>query len=492
MTTFQTILVVYLLVNITLIFIVPVFRQKYKSLRPTKSAEVVGTIIVFLIDILFCPFILMSYYLKKKNQVPQKELEDVIKQYKQVVNEHKSDIVSSDTASPEYDKKFHSLIESSFFFYPKKSTNVNEIEFFVAPNEKFANENSQRGQIAIYVFEWLQLTNRKNPNLYNQILSLFVEEEKMSIQEHLDYIQSIIKNDSLAQIIRDTKILKATSERLRAYNKIIDRFSNSLMRLFVEHENEMEQFIEKINNNFLPTERITKTNNLKVKDIEDVFLRDVLSGKNLLEDEIETEREKKKTDTKSIETNDNRKYFEFSEKEKADFLSFVCGKTLKKSVLFLKFLFENKKKLGINFLDKCNPNKTFFSVMELSAIAYIYYDIALLSNKLKSERAVFNNAFYDSCKNLADALNEEFTPDYFNSLTDEIGELIRNNDENMLNILSARISQTLKNNAPVDNILGVGADFFDVVSLVPYLTKYTIESMEGAKHFTDTLKGTSK
>ncbi|NLE05787.1 MAG: hypothetical protein GX638_13445 [Crenarchaeota archaeon] len=187
---------------------------------------------------------------------------------------------------------------------------------------------------------------------------------------------------------------------------------------------------------------------------------------------------------------DDRGYFEFSDKEKADFLSFVCvEKMLKKSVLFLKFLFENKKKLGINFLDKCNSNRTFFSVMELSVIAYIYYDVALFTNGLNSERKAFINAFYDSCKNLADTLREKFTPDYFNSLTDEIGKLIRNNDENLLNILSARISLTLKNNAPVGNVLGLGADFFDVVLLVPFLIEHTTESMEGAKHFIDTLKG---
>jgi hypothetical protein len=222
-------------------------------------------------------------FFKKKNK--KQELDDIIRQYKQVVNEHKSDIVFCDTTSPEYDKIFHSLINSSFFFYPKKSANANEIEFFVTPDEKFADENSQRGQVAICVFEWLQLTYSKNSNLYSQILSLFVEEEKMSIEEHLNYIQSIIKNDSLTQIIRDTKVLKAISERLRAYNKIIDRFSNSLMHLFAEHENEIiEQCISGINDFYLPTEKITTINNLTANDIESIFVRDVLGGKNLLEE----------------------------------------------------------------------------------------------------------------------------------------------------------------------------------------------------------------
>jgi len=226
----------------------------------------------------------------KKNKDQNKELDNLIKQYKQSVEEHKSDVVSCDTKSKEYDDIFYKLINSSVFFYPKKSTDVKDIDFFASLNDKFANENNPKGIIAIHVFEWLQLTNKKNSSLYSQILSLFIEEEKMSIEEHLNYIQSITINDSLPQIIRDTKILKAISERLKAYCKIIDRFSSLLMCFFAEHEKEIKQCISRFDNDYLPTEKIININNLTVKDIENIFLRDMLSDKNNEENFIEKTR----------------------------------------------------------------------------------------------------------------------------------------------------------------------------------------------------------
>jgi hypothetical protein len=230
---------------------------------------------------------LFDFFKKKKENDFQQKFNDVMKEYMSFVEENKSKILEIENTTGEYyDNIFDNLMKSSGFFYPHKSQKIDDIEFMIIPPDtQFANENSQRGQIGIYVYLWLRNVNSQNKAFHNHLFSLFIENKALSVEEHLNYIQSIIKNNSLTKIIRDTKILQAISTRLRAYCAIIEKLTATLLTFYVEHEDDCVRCLLKINKEYLPTTHIKNSYNLTIQDIENIFIRDMLSGKDLTKEE---------------------------------------------------------------------------------------------------------------------------------------------------------------------------------------------------------------
>jgi hypothetical protein len=226
---------------------------------------------------------LFNFFKKGKQEKFQQKFDDIMKEYTSFVEEQKSKVLNcEDTTGEYYNKIFDDLMQSSGFFYPRKSNDTDEIEFLVIPPDvKYAKNDSQTGQIGMYVFLWLRNISSQNNNLHNHFLSLYFDNKQMSIEEHLNYIQSIIKNDSLTQIIRDTKIMQAISIRLRAYFTIIEKLTETLLTFYVEHENDCVRILLQINKEYSPTKQIKNTDTLTIQDIERIFIRDMLSGKEL-------------------------------------------------------------------------------------------------------------------------------------------------------------------------------------------------------------------
>jgi hypothetical protein len=225
---------------------------------------------------------IFNFFKRNKQKDFQQQFNQVMNEYKNFVEENKSKTLDENTSEKYYDDIFDEVMLSSGFFYPHKSQNIDDIEFMVIPPDtQFANENSQRGQIGLFVYLWLRNVSKQNIVFHNHLLSLFIESPQLSIEEHLNYIQSIIKNDSLTQIIRDTKILQAISIRIRAYCVIIERLTNSLLKFYVEHEDDCVRCLLQIDKEYSPTERIENVSGLSIQNIEYIFIRDMLSGKDL-------------------------------------------------------------------------------------------------------------------------------------------------------------------------------------------------------------------
>ncbi|MDR1896486.1 MAG: hypothetical protein LBR10_06825 [Prevotellaceae bacterium] len=198
---------------------------------------------------------LFDFFRKKKEKDFQQKFDSVMSEFMNFVEEQKIKVVNhEDTTGKYYDGIFDDLMQSSSFFYPHKSNNADDIEFMILPPDvKYANEKSQRGQIGLFVYLWLRNINEQNKLFHNHLLSLCAESPRLSIEEHLNYIQSIIKNDSLTQIIRDTKILQAISTRLRAYCTIVERLTDFLLAFYVEHEDDCVRCLLQIDKEYSPT-----------------------------------------------------------------------------------------------------------------------------------------------------------------------------------------------------------------------------------------------
>jgi hypothetical protein len=230
---------------------------------------------------------LFDLFRKRKGKEFQQEFNDMMNEYMNFVENNKTKILDSeDTTGEYYDNIFDDLMLSSGFFYPHKSQNADDIEFMVIPPDiKYANKNSQKGLSGLFVYLWLRDVSEQNIILHNHLLSLFTENQQLSIEEHLNYIQSIIKNDSLTQIIRDTKILQAISIRLRTYCSIIEKLAATFFTFYIEHEDDCVQCLLEINKEYMPTTQIKNSYNLTITDIEYIFIRDTLSRGDLAQEE---------------------------------------------------------------------------------------------------------------------------------------------------------------------------------------------------------------
>lgn len=194
----------------------------------------------------------------------------------------KSPIVVSNNSSDFYDKSFDALLKTGAFAYPYSSENMDEVCFIAfGDGTAWANENKQESQIAIYVYNWILYVAKKNTALYKHIISLMDDEKSYTEIEKIDFISSVLKNKSIEQLLNDKNAVNQVFIRIRAYKNLIDRLTEGILTFYTEHEDKIENYIVRANNDYPLTSKISQIIDLTIFDIDRISLRDMLSGQEL-------------------------------------------------------------------------------------------------------------------------------------------------------------------------------------------------------------------
>lgn len=180
-----------------------------------------------------------------------------------------------------YDKIFDSLLETGVFNYPYSSENKDEMTFAIfGDGTTWLNKNKQESQIAIYVYLWLRYVAKKNKTLHTHLIKLMNDEKTFFEREKTGFIKSVIQNNSTEQLFSDPKAVNHLFNRARAYKNWIGRLTENLLSFYAEYEDKIDHIISRINKEYSETPKISRTD-LTIQDIDHIFLRDMLSGKEL-------------------------------------------------------------------------------------------------------------------------------------------------------------------------------------------------------------------
>ncbi len=180
-----------------------------------------------------------------------------------------------------YNVIFNSMLETGMFAYPKYSDKQDDMLFAVlGDGTAWANKNNPSSEVSIYVFHWLKYLSQKNTLVYNQILNIAYNNERISDEAKKHYILNTIRSKNIEDLFSDSTAVDAMFKRVKVYTSMIDRLTNTLLSFWSKHEDDANFYVSKINKNYPITEKISH-NNLTIKDVENIFLRDMLSGKSL-------------------------------------------------------------------------------------------------------------------------------------------------------------------------------------------------------------------
>ena len=180
-----------------------------------------------------------------------------------------------------YDKSFDALLDTGAFAYPYSSENTDEMDFVsFGDGTTWMNENKQESQIAIYVYQWLRYVSKRNKALHSHLIKLMNDEKTFSENEKIAFISSVIKNKSIEQLFSDPKAVNHLFNRARAYRNAIKRLTENLLSFYSEHEDKTDYFVSRANKDYPDTPKILRAD-LTIQDIDRIFLRDMLSGKEL-------------------------------------------------------------------------------------------------------------------------------------------------------------------------------------------------------------------
>jgi len=194
------------------------------------------------------------------------------------------EVVLCNSTNEFYDKMFDTLLDTGNFFYPQISSNFDEVEFFVTPEETYANKgNRTENLVALMAFKWLRFVSKENPNLHNNIL-LHVDDKKVfSINDKKNFITNILQNKTLEDFLSDDKVTDAIFIRIRGYHNLIKRLTSCLLAFYSEHQNGIDDYLSCANRDYYPTKEVTDIDNFTIQDIDRIFIRDMLGGKSLVE-----------------------------------------------------------------------------------------------------------------------------------------------------------------------------------------------------------------
>jgi tetratricopeptide (TPR) repeat protein len=220
-----------------------------------------------------------EYKKKKKERMnnPDELLDKFVKVLRQT---YPKSITVCDSSEDFYDKMFEELIESSPFLMPQYDCVVTE------KKEVFASEKNLQGAIASHAFLWFRNIYKQNLKLYKHIFSLANKgvDQNLSEEDKKIIIEGTLGNVP-KQIFSDSNALNAIFSRVSTYLSLIKRQTNGFFSFYSEHGNkdDIEYFLSRANNDFVKTINITDIARLEIFDIDIIFLRDMLGGKNLTE-----------------------------------------------------------------------------------------------------------------------------------------------------------------------------------------------------------------
>jgi hypothetical protein len=188
----------------------------------------------------------------------------------------KNPIQISNSSTDFYDKMFETLLNSNPFAMPQYACFITEKRDIYADGE-----DNQIGIVSSYAYLWLRNVSKKNKLFYEHILSQIPTDFAGSFDEQKSLISATLLKAKLEQIYSDKNAVYQIYSRIKAYLKIIDRFTNELLEFYIEHENDVDYFLARANQDYLPTKQITNISNLTLQDIDRIFIRDILNERIL-------------------------------------------------------------------------------------------------------------------------------------------------------------------------------------------------------------------
>ncbi|MDR3118131.1 MAG: hypothetical protein LBU44_01700 [Mediterranea sp.] len=201
---------------------------------------------------------------------------DAYYQFLLVFVKTKSPINISNFSNDFYDKMFEEILNSNLFAMPQYACFVTEKRVIYANSEE-----NQMGIVSGYVYLWLRNIMSKNKLFYKHILSLIPNDFASSYEEQKSLIGATFSSVKLEQLYEDKNTVYQIYNRIKAYLKLIDRLTNGLLAFYSEQENDINYFLSRANQNYLPTNKIRNIAQLNIQDIDRIFIRDMLNGKNL-------------------------------------------------------------------------------------------------------------------------------------------------------------------------------------------------------------------
>jgi len=189
----------------------------------------------------------------------------------------KEPIQVSNSSDDFYDKMFEGMLDSNSFGMPQYACFVTEDKKIYADGKE-----NQRGIVSGYTYLWLRNVANKNKPLHQHILSLPHNDFAISFEEQKSLINITLIGAKLEQLYGDKNAVYQIYNRVRTYIKLIERFAKELIDFYSEHKNDIDYFLSRANQDYLPTNQITNISSLTLQDIDRIFIRDMLNEEKLL------------------------------------------------------------------------------------------------------------------------------------------------------------------------------------------------------------------
>jgi len=188
----------------------------------------------------------------------------------------KEPIQVSNSSDDFYDKMFEGMLDSYPFSIPQCAC-------FVTKDKKIYadGKDNQQGIVSGYTYLWLRNAANKNKQLHKHILSLPHNDFASSFEEQKSLINTTLLGAKLEQLYGDKNAVYQIYNRIKTYLKLIDRFTNELLDFYSKHEKDIDYFISRTNQDYLPTKQISNVSSLTLQDIDHIFIRDMLNGEKI-------------------------------------------------------------------------------------------------------------------------------------------------------------------------------------------------------------------
>ncbi|GHV44678.1 hypothetical protein FACS1894180_6310 [Bacteroidia bacterium] len=187
----------------------------------------------------------------------------------------KNPINVSNSSDDFYDKMFEKILNSNLFAMPQYACFVTEKKEIYADGK-----DNYAGIVSSYAYLWLRNVANKNKLLYKHILSLIPNDLAIPFEEQKSLISITLAK--LDQLYEDKNAVYQIYNRIKVYLQIINRFTNELLEFYAEHEKDINYFLSRANQDYLPTKKIQNVAQLTIQDIDHIFIRDMLNEKVLL------------------------------------------------------------------------------------------------------------------------------------------------------------------------------------------------------------------
>lgn len=197
-------------------------------------------------------------------------------------------------ASKHNEVMFDKLMKESDFFYPKMTTNVDEIFFFIEPKNNYINPDHEIHFFCFFIFNWINELRDKNLPLHNHIMDLIIDDEIVDDDKKRKFILSYVRHDNLYEMMSDSRLLTYIHDGLVRYLHLIYDQHSAIIKAFEKFDGEIDDYIrgglninrsfvkidtylKDINMKFSPLPQIRNVEEVRYEDLEDLIVREFLT-----------------------------------------------------------------------------------------------------------------------------------------------------------------------------------------------------------------------